>query len=151
MRIQKKEQLKFATLGFSSIQPHIVKEPLSKFPTFGAFLAEGIRRGERLKEIQKYVTNDLGKNAHKAAKFIEKRLNKTPHLAIALRVVPALTYYYHVQKNRPKHGDTFDCGYFICLATADGFVSDDQRARELFNIVCPNKECLSLNTFISLL
>ncbi len=151
MIIQKKEQLKFAKLGFSNVEPHIVKDLLKKYATFDGFLKEGIKRGERLKEIEKYVVNYLGKKTHKAAKFIEKRLYKTPHLAIALRIVPALTYYYHVQKNKPKHGDIFDCGYFVCLAAADGFVSDDEGARDLFRIVCPNKECLSLNNFISLL
>ena len=78
---------------------------MKRYPTFELFLEERIRRGERLNVLEKYVVTDLGGNALKAAKFIEKRLHKTPHLAIALRVVPALTYYYHAQKNKPKHGD----------------------------------------------
>jgi hypothetical protein len=147
----KKEQFKYSKLGFSKIEPNVLKEPLKKYPTFDQFLKEGLRRGERLTEIERYVVKDLGKNTHKAAKFIEKRLGKTPHLRIALRVVPALTYYYHVEKNKPKHGDIFDCGYFVCLATVDGFVSDDEGARDLFTLVCPQKECLSLSDFIGLL
>ena len=147
----KKQQFKFSKLGYSKIEPEVVKEPLQKYPTFDRFLKEGIKRGERLKELERYVVKDLGDNTHKAAKFIEKRLHKTPHLTIALRIVPALSYYYHVQKNKPKHGDIFDCGYFVCLATVDGFVSDDEGARDLFRLVCPRKESLSLRDFIGLL
>ena len=145
----KKQQFKFAKLGYSKIEPHVVKEPLKKYPTFDRFLKEGVKRGERLKELQRYVVKDLGDDAHQAAKFIEKRLHKTPHLAIALRIVPVLSYYYHVQKNKPKHGDIFDCGYFVCLATVDGFVSDDEGARDLFELVCPHKKSLSLSELIS--
>ena len=91
MRELKKTQLKVAKLGFfSRVEPRIVREPLNRYPTFDGFLKEGIRRGERLKEIEKYVVQDLVIQAHKVAKFIEKRLRKVPHLAIALRVVPAL-------------------------------------------------------------
>jgi hypothetical protein len=147
----KKEQRIFSKLGFSKVETHVVKEPLKKYPTFDPFLKEGVRRGERLKELERYVVTDLGENAHKAAKFIEKRLHKTPHLAIALRIVPALSYYYHVQKNKPKHGDIFDCGHFVCLATVDGFVSDDEGARDLFRLVCPHKQSLSLADLINLL
>ena len=144
----KKEQFKLSKLGFSRMEALVLKEPLNKFPTFDQFLREGIARGERRKEIERYVVKDLGKNAGKAANFIEKRLHKLPHLAITLRVVPALTYYYHVEKNRPKHGDIFDCGYFVCLATVSTFISNDEGARELFKLVCPTKECLSLSDFI---
>ena len=145
----KKEQFKFSKLGYSKVEPHVVKDPLKKYPTFDQFLKEGIKRKERLKELERYVVKDLGDDAHRAARFIERRLHKTPHLAIALRIVPAVTYYYHAQKNRPKHGDIFDCGYFVCLATADGFVSDDERARDLFRLVCPSKASLSLNEFLN--
>lgn len=145
----KKQQFKFSKLGYSKVEPRVLKDPKKKYPTFDEFLKEGIKRGERLKELERYVVGELGRDAHKAAKFIEKRVHKTPHLAIALRVVPALTYYYHVQKNKPKHGDVFDCGYFVCLATVDGFVSDDEGARDLFKLVCPHKECLSLSDLIS--
>ena len=147
----KKEQFRYSKLRFSKIEPHVLEEPLKKYPTFHQFLMEGIRRGERLKELERYVVKDFGKNTHQAAKFIEKRLGKTPHLGIALRVVPALSYYYHVEKNKPKHGDIFDCSYFVCLATVDGFVSDDEGARYLFRLICPHKQCLSLADFINLL
>jgi len=146
----KKEQFSGSKLGYSKMEPYIVKNPLKKYPTFKSFVEEGIRRGERLKGIETYLVADLGSNAHKAAKFIEKRLHKTPHLAIALRIVPALTYYYHVQKNKPKYGDMFDCGYFVCLAPVDSFVSDDQEALDLFKFVCPNKEALSLSDLLSM-
>jgi len=146
----KKQQLKSSKLGYSKIEPRVLKEPIKKYPSFKLFLKEGVRQGKRLIELERYVVADLGSNAHKAAKVIEKKLNKTPHLAIALRIVPALTYYYHVQKNKPKHGDLFDCGYFVCVANLDGFVSDDPQARDLFKLVCPSKECLSLSEFLDL-
>lgn len=149
IKFLKKEQLAFLRLGYSKIEPLIQKDKVEKYPTFNSFLKEGIKRKERLKEIERYITQDLGSDAHKAAKFIEKRLIKMPHLKIALRINPALTYYYHVMKKKPKHGDIFDCGYFVCLATIDTFVSDDDRARELFKLICPQKETFSLSDFIN--
>lgn len=148
MRARKKKQLDFLKQGYLRIKQLVLPENVKKFPTFDSFMKEGDKRKEKLKEIERFLVHNLGADSHKAAKFIKKRLEKAPHLSIALRVTPALTYYYHILGKKPKHGDISDCGFFVCLASVDCFVSDDKEARDLFLLICPKKECLSLNELV---
>lgn len=127
-------------------------EKVSHFPTFESFYEHAYRTGDIRREIGEYLNRVLDSSQRllipKISKIIEKRLYKLPHFETAIRINPALSYRYHLQKEKAKWGDMEDITNLISLPSCDIYVSDDQGARDMAKLLFPEKEALSLNEFL---
>lgn len=128
------------------------KEDAALFSDYEAFYNHAFSTGNIRREIHTYLERILDPQQKfiisKIAKIIEKHLHRLPHLRTATRINPALSYRYHLMKEKAKFGDIEDITNLISVTTSDYYVSDDKGAREMASLVFPDKEVLSLEDFL---
>lgn len=122
-----------------------------QFKTFDDFLLGAAQRGLIRGEIKEYLHRLNAPNISKLAKKIENNLSKLPHLQIAVKLTAAISYRYEICEKKPKWGDLSDITNLISLASIEVFVSDDEGAREMFDLLFPEKKSMSLMQFIDTL
>jgi len=61
------------------------------------------------------------------------------------------TWMVTERNNGAKHGDLQDITNLIAVATLDAYVSNDEGARDLSDLIFPNKTSICLDDFINLI
>lgn len=129
------------------------KEKVSEFPNFETFYKHGFKTGDVRRQIESYLERIIHPSQKHLISVISKRveanLPKMPHFETAVKIVPALSYRYHIQKKGAEWGDVEDILNLIAVTMCDCYVSDDKGAREMAMLLFPNKIILSLDSFIS--
>jgi len=132
---------------------------VSQYPNFEAWWQNALTSGNIRQIIKEFLIRHISKgflpselmsNISKDAKKIEKNLHKLPHITTALKLSPALSFWYHLQKEKAKHGDLEDITNLVAVATLDAYVSNDEGARDFSNLIFPNKTSICLDEFIDL-
>ncbi len=127
------------------------KEHRDRFKTFDSFYEGAVKRGLIREEIKEYLKRIGVPNINKVARKIENKLHDLPHLQAAVKLTAALSYRYEIKSKQPKWGDLEDITIFISLPFVDIFVSDDEGAREMFDLLFPEKKSMNLAQFIDTL
>lgn len=127
------------------------KKLRDRFKTFDSFYEGAVKRGLIREEIKEYLKRIGVPNINKVARKIENKLHDLPHLQTAVKLTAALSYRYEIKSKQPKWGDLEDITIFISLPFVDIFVSDDEGAREMFDLLFPEKKSMNLAQFIDTL
>lgn len=127
------------------------EEHRDRFKTFDSFYEGVVKRGLIREEIKEYLKRIGVPNINKVARKIENKLHDLPHLQTAVKLTAALSYRYEIKSKQPKWGDLEDITIFISLPFVDIFVSDDEGAREMFDLLFPEKKSMNLAQFIDTL
>lgn len=127
------------------------KEHRDRFKTFDSFYEGAVKRGLIREEIKEYLKRIGVPNINKVARKIENKLHDLPHLQTAVKLTAALSYRYEIKSKQPKWGDLEDITIFISLPFVDIFVSDDEGAREMFDLLFREKKSMNLAQFIDTL
>jgi hypothetical protein len=142
--------LQFLKASHQELKP-LWQSHREQFKTFDDFLLGAAQRGLIRGEIKEYLHRLNAPNISKLAKKIENNLTKLPHLQIAVKLTAAISYRYEICGEKPKWGDLSDITNLISLASVEVFVSDDGGAREMFNLLFPEKKSMSLMQFMDAL
>ena len=147
---KKKENLQSLKASHKELNP-LWKNHKEKFKTFDDFLQGAAQRGLIREEIKEYLHRLNARNISKLAKKIENSLDKSPYLQTAVKLTAAISYRYEISGKKPKWGDLNDITILISLVSIQIFVSDDEGAREMFDLLFPEKKSMDLSQFIDFL